>query len=127
MLQSLECRSPLLDTDIIHFVLNAPLNLKRRNGITKWILKEILKEYLPSGLIYRQKWGFSIPLSQWLKNELHYLMKYLDDEELHQTGLFKLDFVKDLIRRFNSGEDYLYNRIWALIIVQRFLKNQTLK
>ncbi|HTH54662.1 MAG TPA: asparagine synthase (glutamine-hydrolyzing) [Cyclobacteriaceae bacterium] len=127
MLQSLECRSPLLDTDIIHFVLNAPLNLKRRNGITKWILKEILKEYLPSGLIYRQKWGFSIPLSQWLKNELHYLMKYLDDEELHQTGLFKLDFVKDLIRRFNSGEDYLYNRIWALIIVQRFLKNQMLK
>lgn len=127
MLQSLECRCPLLDTDIIHYVLNAPLSIKRRNGTNKWILKEILKDYLPDELIYRPKWGFSIPLSQWLKNELNYLMKYLDDEELRQTGLFKPDFVKSLVKRFNNGEDYLYNRIWVLITIQRFLKTQFVK
>lgn len=127
MLQSLECRCPLLDTDIIRFVLNAPLQIKKRNGVNKWILKEILKEYLPDTLIYRAKWGFSIPLSQWLRNELSYLMRYLDEEALQETGLFNLDFVRDLVKRFNHGEDYLYNRIWALIIVQRFLKNQVVK
>jgi asparagine synthase (glutamine-hydrolysing) len=127
MLQSLECRCPLLDTDIIQFVLNAPMHIKKRNGVNKWILKEILKEYLPDKLIYRSKWGFSIPLSQWLKNDLNYLMKYLDEEELHETGLFKPDFVRDLVKRFNNGEDYLFNRIWTLIIIQRFLKNQLIK
>lgn len=127
MLQSLECRCPLLDTDIIHCVLNAPLRMKKRNGVNKWILKEILKEYLPDELIYRPKWGFSIPLSQWLKNELHYLMKHLDAEELDKTGLFKREFVRNLVKRFLNGEGYLYNRIWSLIIIQRFLKNQGAK
>lgn len=127
MLQSLECRCPLLDTEVIHFVLNAPMQIKKRNGVNKWILKEILKEYLPNDLIYRTKWGFSIPLSQWLKNELNYLMKYLDEEELEKTGLFNPRFVRDLVTRFNNGEDYLYNRIWTLIIIQRFLKSQGIK
>jgi len=121
MFHALECRCPLLDTRIIEFALNAPLHLKRRKGINKWILKEILSDYLPTDLVHRSKWGFGIPLAQWLKNEFNYLMKYLSEEELSKTGLFNPVFINNLINRFMKGEDYLYNRLWTLIIVQRFL------
>jgi asparagine synthase (glutamine-hydrolysing) len=121
MLHALECRCPLLDTGVIGFALNAPLHVKRNNGVNKWILKEILSDYLPPDLVHRPKWGFGIPLAQWLKNDFNYLMKYLSEEEIEKTGLFNFSFVQSLINRFMNGEEYLYNRLWALIIIQRFL------
>ncbi len=121
MFHGLECRCPLLDHEVIEFALSAPIHVKRRGDINKWILKEILKEYLPDHLIYRHKWGFSIPLSRWLKNELSYLMNYLDDEHLEKTNVFNPVYIRDMVDRFHEGEDYLYNRLWVLIIIQRFL------
>jgi asparagine synthase (glutamine-hydrolysing) len=121
MYYSLECRSPLLDNEIIEFAVNTPFDYKRKGGIPKWPLKELLKNYLPDELVNRPKWGFSIPLAQWMKNDLRYLMDYLSDENLSKTGLFKPPYVKSLIKRFYYGDDYLYNRLWALIIIQRFL------
>lgn len=121
MYYSLECRSPLLDNEIIEFAIKTPFDYKRKGGIPKWPLKELLKNYLPDKLVNRPKWGFSIPLAQWMKNDLRYLMDYLSDENLSKTGLFKPPYVKSLIKRFYYGDDYLYNRLWALIIIQRFL------
>ena len=121
MFHSLECRCPLLDQDIIEFALNAPVETKKTKGISKWILKELLKAYLPENLVNRPKWGFSIPLALWMKTELNYLLDYLSPEKLEKTGLFKVEFVLNLVSRFNRGEDFLYNRLWALIIIQRFL------
>jgi asparagine synthase (glutamine-hydrolysing) len=125
MFSALECRCPLLDNSIIEFAVNIPFDLKRKNGIPKWPLKELLADYLPENLINRPKWGFSIPLAQWMKNDLRYLMEYLSDENLNKTGLFKIAHVRSLIKRFNNGDEYLYNRLWVLIIIQRFLlKNE---
>jgi len=119
----LECRSPLLDHDIIDFALNAPFEMKRRNGVNKWLLKDLLKTYLPDDLVYRPKWGFSIPLGQWMKNELSYLMNFLSEENLEKTAIFRTAYVRDLVRRFQQGDEYLYNRLWVMIIMQRFLIN----
>jgi asparagine synthase (glutamine-hydrolysing) len=124
MYNSLECRCPLLDHEIIEFALNAPVEIKRNKGINKWVLKELLKDYLTENLVNRPKWGFSIPLALWMKTELNFLLDYLTPENLEKTGLFKIGYVSNLVSRFNKGEDYLYNRLWALIIIQRFiLKN----
>ena len=43
------------------------------------------------------------------------------EEALTKTGIFNPQFVKDLVARFMNGEEYLYNRLWALIIIQKFL------
>ncbi|MBI1768765.1 MAG: asparagine synthase (glutamine-hydrolyzing) [Bacteroidetes bacterium] len=123
MFHGLECRCPLLDHSIIDFALNTPFEMKRRGGVNKWILKELLKTYLPADLVNRPKWGFSIPLSQWMKNELSYLMDFLSEENLEKTAIFKTPYVRDLVDRFHKGEEYLYNRLWVVIIMQRFLIN----
>lgn len=123
MFYGLECRCPLLDQEVVEFALNAPMEIKRRGQTDKWILKELLKDYLPDDLIFRPKWGFSIPLSRWLKNDLSYLMGYLEKYQLEKTGLFNLSYVRDLVDRFYKGEDYLYNRLWILIVLQRFILN----
>ncbi len=123
MFHSLECRCPLLDQDVICFALNAPLTIKRQGDVKKWILKELLKDYLPDNLIYRPKWGFSIPLSRWLKNEFHYLItNFLDVRTVEEIGLVNVDSVEKLKRSFMDGEEYLYNRIWILIVLHKWMK-----
>ena len=47
MASSLETRLPLLDHRIIEFAWSIPLEMKLRNNSSKWLLKEVLKRYLP--------------------------------------------------------------------------------
>jgi asparagine synthase (glutamine-hydrolysing) len=121
MYYGLECRSPLLDHRLVEFSVNLPEKLKKNNGVTKYLMKKMLFELVPQKYFDRPKWGFGIPLSQWMKNELSYLMDFLSEEQLYKTKVFNPEFVKNLITRFRDGDDYLYNRLWALIIVQKFL------
>jgi asparagine synthase (glutamine-hydrolysing) len=103
--------------------LSAPLTVKRRGGVNKWILKELLKDYLPDRLIYRPKWGFSVPLSRWLRNEFKYLIEdNLNSKIVAEIGLVKVDYVENLKKSFMMGEDYLYNRIWILVVLHKWLK-----
>ncbi|GHM99863.1 asparagine synthetase B [Cytophagales bacterium WSM2-2] len=124
MIYGLECRSPLLDHRLVEFAVNLPETFKKRNGVTKYLMRKMLFEMVPEKYFDRPKWGFGIPLAQWMKNELSHFMNYLNEEALNKTGIFNISFVQNLIRRFNNGEDYLYNRLWVLIILQKYLLKQ---
>jgi len=120
---ALECRCPLLDQQVVEFALQLPYHYKKRSGVRKWVLKELLGQYLPQHMVHRKKQGFSIPLASWMKNELRYLIdKYLSDENVLETGLCKVSYVNELKERFYSrGEDHLCNRVWVLMQVHKWL------
>jgi asparagine synthase (glutamine-hydrolysing) len=123
MYYALECRSPLLDHRVVEFAFSLNKNLKRRDGITKWLLKQLLTDYLPNDLVDRPKWGFSIPLGKWLRNDLHYLMDdFLNDQILELAGFVHIPYVRDLKKQFLSGKDYLYNRLWVIIVLHKWWK-----
>ncbi len=123
MYYGLECRSPFLDYHIVEFAMALPKYFKSKKGVDKWILKKILEDYLPKELIYRPKWGFSVPLASWLKGELKYLIDtYLNEKLVLDIGLFDPDYIKNLRIRFFSGkEDYLYNRLWVIILIHKWM------
>ncbi len=126
MYRSLEARVPLLDHNIVEFALNLNSNLKGRKGVQKYILKEILYEYIPKNILNRPKWGFSIPLNKWLKNDLKFLIvKFLNKELIQEQGIMDYKYVSELKNRYFNGEDYLYNRIWALIILNKFISKSS--
>ena len=92
----------------------------------KYLLKQVLYQYVPKDFFDMPKQGFSIPLGKWLKKELSYLMEeYLSEEKLKQSEYLNATFVQKLVARFKNGEDYLYTKIWALIVFQDWiLKNK---
>lgn len=122
MKYSLEVRVPMLDYRIIAFALNLHPSLKINNGTQKYLLKKLLYKYCPQELFARPKKGFAIPLEKWLKNELSFLIsENLSPSAIAKTGLFKWSEIQKLLKRYQGGDDYLYNRIWNLIILQQFL------
>jgi asparagine synthase (glutamine-hydrolysing) len=119
----LETRVPLLDTRLIEFSLNLSSELKLKNNITKYLLKEILYDLVPRKLFDRPKWGFGIPLSKWLKTDLKWMIKkYCTAKMSAEHGIFKPDQIVKLVKEYLSGRDYLYNRIWVIIITHWFIE-----
>lgn len=123
MYYGLECRCPFLDRDVISFSYALDVSLKKRKAVSKWLLKELLSDFLPNELVHRPKWGFSIPLSAWLKSDLRYLIdEFLNEECTEQAGLFNREYVTKLKHDFLNGKDFLFNRVWVIIVMHKWIK-----
>ncbi|MCI5227136.1 MAG: asparagine synthase (glutamine-hydrolyzing), partial [Candidatus Electrothrix sp. AX2] len=71
MAHALECRSPFLDYRVVEFAARLSFSHKiSADGKGKYLLRHILKRYIPEHLIDRPKMGFSIPWSEWCKGPL---------------------------------------------------------
>ena len=88
MFSSLENRSPFLDHEIYDLAKSLPLQMKIDNKKGKYVLKNILSSYLPEKLFNRPKKGFSIPVGEWLKNELNNWANELLDEIILKSTIF---------------------------------------
>ncbi len=51
----LEARVPFADHRIIEYVYNVPWDMKYKNGVEKWLLREAMKDVLPEKLLLRKK------------------------------------------------------------------------
>jgi asparagine synthase (glutamine-hydrolysing) len=124
MVHSLEVRVPILDYRIVEFALNLDESFKRYKGEDKYLLKQLLFDYAPQSLFNRPKWGFGLPLVSWLKEDLKYMIdENLNQQTVESIGVVKFSMVAQLLHRFQKGESHLYNRIWLLILLHKWMKN----
>ncbi len=123
MHHSLEARVPLLDYRIVEFALNLDQNLKTKNGVQKYLLKEVLYDFVPKELFNRPKWGFSIPLNKWLKADLKFMIDtYLNKATVERHGIIQYELVEHYVKAYFKGKDYYYNRVWLLIVLFQWLE-----
>jgi asparagine synthase (glutamine-hydrolysing) len=126
MRYSLETRLPLLDNRIIEFAWNLDPLLRLGENTTKYLLKKVLYSYLPASFFGRPKMGFAIPLNQWMKGPLRHLAdEFLSPEMIAKHQIVKPEMVSALRKRFvKDANNYLYNRLWALIVLHRWLERK---
>lgn len=123
MKNSLEVRVPLLDHRVVEFAFQMPGHWKMREGKGKYILKETFKDILPPSLLTRSKKGFEIPIGQWLKTDLKFLIdEYLSEDAIHQSGIFHFPPVKKLIDDLYSNRADTSWQLWNLIVFQAWYK-----
>lgn len=69
MANSCEVRLPFLNKDLVAFVSSLPATYKIKNGFTKWILRESIKNQLPKEIVWRKgKIGYEPPQKLWMQN-----------------------------------------------------------
>ena len=120
---SLETRVPLLDYRIVEFAFNLDCELRMKSKVMKYILKEILYDYVPRQIFERPKQGFSIPLNKWLKTDLNYLLeKYTSSEIIERHNLLHYPIVEKLRKEYKKGSDHLFNKLWVIIILHWWLE-----
>ncbi|MES2799073.1 MAG: asparagine synthase (glutamine-hydrolyzing) [Bacteroidota bacterium] len=123
MSASLEGREPFMDQRIIEFAAQLPDSYKYHNGIKKYILKEIVHQYVPKTMLDRPKMGFAIPIAEWMSKELRPLVEeYLSEERIQHEGILNWDFVSDLKTKFLSGKKELDVKIWCILMFEMWFE-----
>ena len=119
MSQSLEGRDPFLDNNIIEWVAQLPDDFKYNKGIKKYILKEIVHQYIPKKLLNRPKMGFAIPIESWLSTSLKpQVLFYLNSDRIKSQNLFNEEYISSLTKLFFEGKKELATKIWYLLMFQ---------
>lgn len=120
----LECRAPYLAHGLVEFSWSLPMDIKIRDGQTKWILRQILQRYLPESMFNRPKMGFTLPLGRWLAGPLRgWADALLDPSRLGAEGVFNPSEVGKLWRAYNEGATHLYPQLWTILMFQSWLES----
>jgi asparagine synthase (glutamine-hydrolysing) len=124
MAHGLEVRVPLLDHQLVEWISSLPADLKLRGTEGKYLLKKALLPYLPQKLLYRKKMGFSVPLATWMRGPLRLRLQHaLTGKTLHQSGMFNMDYVQQLLDQHQSGRHDHSSALWTLLMFESFLRN----
>ena len=121
---ALEAREPLLDHKIVEYAARLPIGYKYRNKTRKWIIKKILNKYIPESLFDRPKKGFSVPIHNWLKDDLNELMiDYLSPERIKREGIFNSEAVTSLKNGYFNNDGVSVRKLWFLLMFEMWYEN----
>ena len=119
MAVSLEVRAPLLDHRVVEFSWRLPRSMKVRNGLGKWILREVLYRRVPQALVQRPKMGFSVPIDNWLRGPLRvWAGDLLFSEGVGGGGWFDKTAIAHAWKALHAGRPHAGNAVWAAVMLQ---------
>ena len=121
MAHSIESRTPFLDHKLASTVFSITPELRYKDGVTKSLLKEIMKPTLNEKILKRKKKGFSNPYMEYLINS-----KKIDliTQVNEQTGMFKRDKLAEYIDTASKGS--FKQHVWGLYVLSCWIKKNLL-
>tara|TARA_Y100001936_G_scaffold199197_1_gene200508 strand:- start:1791 stop:2498 length:708 start_codon:yes stop_codon:yes gene_type:complete len=122
---SLESRVPFLNHNIFEFTSTLPLDLKVRGNETKWILRQVLYNYVPKEIIERPKVGFAVPIDNWLRGELRdWAEDLLDERKIIQEGFFNPKVISSKWNQHLTKKKNWDQQLWDVLMFQSWLREQ---
>jgi asparagine synthase (glutamine-hydrolysing) len=124
MANSLETRTPLLNHKIVEFAFTLPAHYKIQHGSTKHVLRNVLYKYVPKHLIERPKQGFSIPIQNWLKEDLRdWACDILNPHKIKSQGYLNSEIIEKYFKLHLSGSGNFGYQLWDVLMFQQWLDN----
>jgi asparagine synthase (glutamine-hydrolysing) len=116
MAASIESRVPFLDHELVELSTALPDRLKLHGWTTKYVLRQAMRDMLPRSILTRRKMGFPVPLARWFRGEFRPLLdEFVLGERSIARGLFRPDFLRQLVAEHAEGRADHTERLWMLL------------
>ena len=124
MANHIETRVPFLDSDIAKFCFNLDNELKLKDNINRWIMKEVLKKRNKSLKFKKNKKSIADPQSHWLKTELKdYYMDNIGSRDFYNLGIFNQKYLinkfENFVKKKNSDSSFQF---FQILSTYKFIK-----
>ncbi len=126
MAHSLEARSPFLDHELLELAARLPARWKVRGTTTKWILRDLFRDFLPERIAGRGKLGFSVPLARWFAEPNLDVVRDLLGTGARCHRFLSAEKISTLIEQNRSGKFDHGKKIWALLVLEQWLRTHSL-
>ncbi|MFV0387761.1 MAG: asparagine synthase (glutamine-hydrolyzing) [Pyrinomonadaceae bacterium] len=125
MAVSLEARVPLLDQNLIDFVVRKiPASMKLNGYESKYIFKKALKGMLPDEILYREKQGFGVPINEWINDQLRQrIHETLLENRTLERGYFNKAYIKTLLDEHSNNRRDHSHALWILWMLELWHRN----
>ncbi len=118
--QGLKLRSPFCDLDLTQWTFSLSGDLMLKQTCEKYILKRVAENFLPSDIVWREKRGMGVPLTQWFVQDLwSEVRQYLSPQVLHQEGYFDPELALKIIQGKLGGISWgrrIGEVLWLILI-----------
>ncbi|MFL6620464.1 MAG: asparagine synthase-related protein, partial [Povalibacter sp.] len=123
MAVGLEARAPLLDYRVVELAFRIPTSMKLRDDQQKWLLRQLLRRYLPDPLIKRPKVGFGAPIASWLQGPLKsWAHDLLDPARVAREGYLASGPIDQLWTQFLGGQRKWHTHLWNVLMFQAWFE-----
>jgi asparagine synthase (glutamine-hydrolysing) len=124
MANSLELRSPFLDTRLVEYLAAVPARRKVGLRRVKPLLRHTFADLVPAEVWRRRKHGFGVPMGHWFR---HGLAELFEDEVLGagaRTGpLLRREALQEMWRDHEAGAVDHGARFWTLLNLEHWLRS----
>ncbi len=125
MAHSLEGRSPFLSKYLLEFAPTLADRLKIKGMTTKYLLRELAKNYLPLELICQPKRGFEVPLKKWIENDLKENIFDSLFKNSYSENFIDRTFILDLLeKKVNISDEKRAKILWTLYSLEIWKRDQ---
>jgi asparagine synthase (glutamine-hydrolysing) len=114
MRSSTELREPFLDHRLVELALRQPTERKIRDGQQKWMLRSLVGELLPKGVVEAPKRPLQTPQREWLRGPLREWATGQIERAL-ESGWLDADAVRREWRAYCEGEGDNSFFVWQWI------------
>jgi len=113
---SIEARVPFLDYMLVEYIFSIPISQRIKNGWTKYILRNAMKDILPEKVRKRRsKLGFPTPQETWFKKNKDKILEIFNSESLKERKYFNQKAIIKSFNEFCNGKKYDSNMFWKII------------
>lgn len=120
---STELREPFLDYRLVEFAFSLPLDYKIKNGISKFILREIAAEYFVTELAFAPKRVLQTPQREWLHKDLKEWVNncFIELENSVYASWFSKESLQKELKSYFEGNIQSGFHIWQCISLYEML------
>jgi asparagine synthase (glutamine-hydrolysing) len=116
MAAGVEVRVPLLDDDLVSYVVRVPGPVKMPWGRKKWLLKQAVAGIVPDDVLNGRKTGFNVPFGYWLRTALKpFFFDHLATFDRQQPGVLDRELLTERYARFEAGRVEHSHQLWKML------------